>query len=152
MKPVYEKATPKDCELLSETARIAKGHWGYSKELLEQWHDDLTVTPDNFKNHVIYKGFFENDFIGYFSLKDHGMYTELDGMWILPQYHGKGLGTDMILKAKEVARALHYKYIELFADPNADGFYEKCGAKKTGKIPTIIEDRFLNTYHFILNE
>ncbi|WP_255493633.1 GNAT family N-acetyltransferase [Myroides sp. WP-1] len=146
----YTEATIEDCELLTQTAKKAKQFWGYSDALMEKWQDDLAITPTSFLDRSIYKCYVDSDFIGFFVLKDMNGYAELDGLWILPEYHGKGYGRSMIEKAKAVSVEKKYRYIELYSDPNADGFYQRCKAQLVGKVETKIKDRYLNIYRFDL--
>ena len=54
-------------------------------------------------------------------------------MWVLPEYIGKGIGRQLFLHALELARHRRYKIMQLEADPNAQGFYEKMGMRKIGE-------------------
>lgn len=150
MKLTFKLASQLDCDLLTKTAKTAKQHWGYSDELIERWHDDLAITPGSFIDRKIYKCYSADQFIGFYILKDKGIFTELNGLWILPEFHGNGFGREIMDHAKSEALQLGYSYIELYADPYADGFYQKIGGKIVGKIDTLIKDRYLNTYRFEL--
>ena len=46
---------------------------------------------------------------------------------------GKGVGRRLFLHAVETARGRGYKTLQLEADPNAVGFYERMGMHKTGE-------------------
>ena len=46
---------------------------------------------------------------------------------------GKGLGKRLFLHASELARQRGYGTLQLEADPNAAGFYEKMGMHKIGE-------------------
>jgi len=150
MNLTFKIANESDCNLLTDTAKKSKKHWGYSDELIEQWHDDLAVVPESFLNRKIYKSYSGDDFIGFYVILDKGEYCELDGLWILPDHHGKGFGREMMAHAKAEATKSGYNYIRLYADPNVNGFYEKIGGELKGKKETFINDRYLNIYHFDL--
>lgn len=150
MNITFIPAIVSDCDLLTNTAKIAKQHWGYSDELIEIWHNDLAVIPEDFSNCKLFKAFAEGNFIGFYKLLDKGNYCELDGLWILPAFHGNGFGRSIMQHAFEVATQLGYDYIKLFADPHVNGFYEKIGGQLKGKKETVVKDRYLNIYHFEL--
>ncbi|GFD80204.1 hypothetical protein KUL118_30660 [Tenacibaculum sp. KUL118] len=44
------KAQIQDANLLTEIAISSKAYWGYSKEQMEEWKNDLTVSPKMFTN------------------------------------------------------------------------------------------------------
>jgi len=150
MPLTFKAATEKDCVLLTQTAKIAKKHWGYPDEWIEQWHDDLAVVPGSFLHSKLYKAYAGDEFIGFYKLLDKGDHAEIDGLWILPLYHGRGFGRTLMQHATQEALKLGYKYIKLYADPNVNGFYEKIGGELKGQKETIIKDRYLNIYHFSL--
>jgi putative acetyltransferase len=56
---------------------------------------------------------------------------ELKRMWLLPEYHGQGLGYRMITILFDAAREMGYRKIRLMTDPNhqqqAVAFYHKVG-------------------------
>lgn len=48
---------------------------------------------------------------------------------VLPEYRGKGIGIEIVRRLQEKYTGFHQQ--ALIADPNAVGFYEKCGFTKT---------------------
>jgi ribosomal protein S18 acetylase RimI-like enzyme len=52
---------------------------------------------------------------------------------VSPEFIGKGVGKEMFLHALELSRERGYKSLQLEADPNAVGFYEKMGMKRIGE-------------------
>ncbi|MFY1045911.1 GNAT family N-acetyltransferase [Chryseobacterium sp. GP-SGM7] len=138
------KATPSDNEVLTNITKLSKAYWGYSKEQMESWAEDLTITKDYIKKNEVYKLIVEKSVVGYYSyFIEENNHVKLDNLFILPEYVGKGFGkilmTDFLNKIKE----LKIKNITLEADPNAEKFYERFGFIKTGQIETSIKDRFL---------
>lgn len=146
----FSTATEVDCEQLTQTAIIAKKHWGYSDELLEQWYDDLAITPKSFDDRMIVKAEVDGTFVGFYVLLRELGFATLDGLWILPAFHGKGLGKTMVHHALEQAKLLGYPYVELYADPHVDGFYQRLGGQVVGQQETVIKDRYLSIFHFKL--
>jgi ribosomal protein S18 acetylase RimI-like enzyme len=57
----------------------------------------------------------------------------IENLWVLPDYMGKGIGRELFLHALELARQRSCKTLQLEADPNAIGFYEKMGMSKIGE-------------------
>lgn len=150
MNVKFIPATVVDCELLTQTAITAKQHWGYSDELIEKWRADLAITIKSFDDRLIVKAEVDGRFIGFYVLLRELGFATLDGLWILPAFHGRGLGTTMVQHALEQAKQQGYPYLELYADPHVDGFYHRLGGEAVGKQETIIEDRYLTIFHFKL--
>lgn len=119
--------------LLSEIAISAKRHWGYPERWMEIWTPQLTFTPDYFEEH---EGWVVEDGdrpIAFYTLDDHNGTAWLENLWVLPEYIGKGIGKELFHHATALARRRGYKSLQLEADPNAMGFYEKMGMKKVGE-------------------
>ncbi|MBL8092442.1 MAG: GNAT family N-acetyltransferase, partial [Anaerolineales bacterium] len=58
---------------------------------------------------------------------------ELGHLWVLPEYIGKGIGKQLLGHALERCKLLNISSLKIYADPNAQTFYEKMGAKKIGE-------------------
>jgi ribosomal protein S18 acetylase RimI-like enzyme len=58
----------------------------------------------------------------------------------LPDFIGKGIGKRLFAHAVEVSRQREYKILQLEADPNALGFYEKMGMEKIGERTSAVEN------------
>lgn len=149
---LYKKATIADCDLLTETAITAKKHWGYADELIRQWIDLLTITEENFKRGNLYKCFLANEFIGFFALVSKGDYVGLEHLWFLPDYLNKGYGTQVIKEIKRISREEGYKYIEVFADPNTDGFYQRVGGTVVRSVLTNVPGRMMSVFHVTVTD
>ncbi|MCT3897509.1 GNAT family N-acetyltransferase [Elizabethkingia anophelis] len=143
-------ALVEDCEQLTHIAKIAKQHWGYSDTWMRLWENDLSVTPDRFVQGKIEKGVIGEVLIGFYILKNEGDFALLDGLWILPEYHGNGYGKLMFHHALNQAKSMGYYYVQLYADPNVNEFYKKLNGQMVGQIETQIKDRYLSVFRFQL--
>jgi len=65
--------------------------------------------------------------------------AELEHMWIKPDQMGAGVGRTLLLHAKDRAVNLKVSALELSADPNAEGFYQRMGATRIGEVRSEIE-------------
>lgn len=70
---------------------------------------------------------------GYYSLKQDTEGFWLENLWILPEYMGQGIGKQLFQHALERSRAQGVYNLKIESDPNAQAFYEKMGAVKTGE-------------------
>lgn len=143
----YLNATIEDCNLLTETALTSKRHWGYSEELITIWIDQLTIIDLNFNKGELVKCFVDDQYIGFFELRDKSPYVCLEHFWLLPEFINKGYGTVITSEIKRRAKDKGYKYIEVYAEPNANLFYEKMGGICVKQILTSVPGRMMKIYH-----
>jgi N-acetylglutamate synthase-like GNAT family acetyltransferase len=133
------QAKPEEAALLTQIAHEAKRHWGYPESWIEQWRNDLTITPEFIATNEVFVGVFDREVAGCCALVTSDNLAELEHMWIRPQYIGSGVGRALFLRVKERAADLAIPVLELSADPNAEGFYERMGARRIGEVPAEME-------------
>lgn len=77
---------------------------------------------------------------------------ELNHLWVLPEYIGKGIGKQLLQHAFERCKLLNITALKIYADPNAQTFYEKMGAKKISEYHSELfgEDRVLPVMKILL--
>ena len=133
------RATPDEAAALTEIAHAAKRHWGYPENWIEHWKDDLTITPDFIANNEMYVAVAGEEIAGCCALVLRDSQAELEHMWIRPEHMGTGIGRALFHQT--VARAAHLKAtgLEISSDPNAEGFYQRMGAKRIGEVKSEIE-------------
>lgn len=128
------RAQPDEAALLTEIALAAKRHWGYPENWIQHWKDDLTITPDFIANNEIYVAVTGEEIAGCCALVVSDPLAELEHMWIRPAHMGNGVGRALFNQIAERAAQLGAPGFELSADPNAEGFYERMGAKRIGEV------------------
>lgn len=133
------RASPEDANTLTQIALDAKRHWGYPEHWIEHWEADLTVSPEFIRDNHVYVYEREGDVLGFYALCVSGNKAELEHMWVTPAAIGTGIGKELFLDAMERAAALEVREIEISADPNAAGFYERMGASQIGETDGSIE-------------
>src|SRR6266566_6043695 len=133
------KARPEDAATLTSIAFAAKRHWGYPERRIESWHDALTVRPDFITTHETYSAVVENRTVGFYALGRTGDRLDLQHLWVLPDAMGQGVGRFLFTHALERARVLGFGILEIESDPNADGFYQRMGARRIGTHVTALE-------------
>ena len=128
------RARPDEAATLTEIAHAAKRHWGYPEEWIEYWKPDLTITPDFIDNNDVFVAVIGGEIAGCCALVVTGSLAELEHMWIKPEYIGSGVGRSLFEHVKAEAAQLQLPALELSADPNAEGFYERMGAVQVGEV------------------
>lgn len=126
-------AIPEEADVLTQIALTAKAHWGYPKRWMEIWTPQLTFRPEYFERNESWVAVDGAKPIAFYTLQERNEHAWLENLWVLPEYMGKGVGKELFLHAVELARRHGYKSLQLEADPNAVGFYEKMGMHKIDK-------------------
>ena len=139
MKTRIRRATPDETDTLTAIAHAAKRHWGYPEKWIEHWRTDLTLSSDFIANNEVYVAVIEDRIAGCCALVLSDSLAELEHMWIDPQQMGTGIGRALFEHVTKRARQLGVNELELSADPNAEGFYERMGAERIGEVRSEID-------------
>jgi GNAT superfamily N-acetyltransferase len=142
-----------DC-FLTQIAFDAKRHWQYPESWMEKWINELTISKDYIKYNKVYVAEMDSRIVGFYSiafLQEEMMFGKirmeqgywLDHMFIMPEYHHKGIGCSMM---QHIQQSGVYSHMHIFVDPHATGFYEKMGAKFVRSSPSSIEGRDIPVY------
>jgi len=127
------RVNPEEADALTQIALSAKAHWGYPEHWMEIWTPELTLSPEYFEENESWAAVYDATVIAFYTLEERNGNCWLENLWVLPEYIGKGVGKELFLHAMHLARQRGYKTIQLEADPNAIGFYEKMGMHKIGE-------------------
>ena len=133
------RAKTEEAPSLTDIALAAKRHWGYPESWMEAWREDLTVTAEFIERNEVFAAVANDNPIGFYALVKSAGRMELDHLWILPEWIGKGVGRKLLIHALDRASAIGARQIEIVSDPNAEGFYRKLGAKEIGQVISTIE-------------
>jgi len=143
-KMMIKAASKNDHLALSQLTKISKASWGYSSELLNRWDGDLTITPSYIEKNEVYKLVENDNIIAYYSFYIKSLETVLlDNLFVHPDYHGRGLGRQLVEDCVEMVSYAPNKKIMLESDPYASGFYRHMGFIETRKKLSSIPGRFL---------
>lgn len=139
-----QKAKIEDHIRLTEITKKSKSHWGYSEEQIQNWSNSLTITVEYIEQNPVFNLVEENQIIGYYSyIRLENNQVELDNLFLLPEYIGKGFGSFLMNDFLERMRNEKCKRIILDSEPNAEQFYQKIGFQKIGEFETSIKNRFM---------
>jgi GNAT superfamily N-acetyltransferase len=130
MRIAIRLATSEDSERATGIARRAKAHWGYPAEWLASWDRDLVISAADIDRHRTFVASLEDEVVGVCQLQEGDRGAMLEHVWVDPQCHGRGVGRALVEHALAEARGV----IAVVADPNAEAFYVKLGAKRVGEV------------------
>jgi GNAT superfamily N-acetyltransferase len=128
-----ERARAEHASTLTEIAVIAKRHWKYPERWIELWTPSLTISPDYILQNETWMAVIDVKPAGFYSLHKDGESLWLDNLWVLPDFMGQGIGKQLFQHALKRSHVLGASVLKIEADPNAQSFYEKMGARKVGE-------------------
>jgi len=133
------RAKPEDADALTKIAHAAKRHWGYPEHWIESWRDTLTMRAEFIASNVTYSAMEDAGAAGFYVLTDEGDGLHLDHLWIAPHAMGRGIGRALFEHALAQTTKLGHRTLKIEADPNAEGFYSRMGARRVGANVTTID-------------
>jgi GNAT superfamily N-acetyltransferase len=126
------RAKPETADVLTEIAHAAKRHWGYPERWIEAWRDILTMRPEFIASNIAYCALEDNCVVGFYVLTTEHDGARLDHLWIIPAAMRRGIGRALFKHAVDQARMAGFDSIRIEADPYAEAFYQRMGAKRVG--------------------
>lgn len=141
--------------VLTQLCRRSKAHWGYAPELLARWADDLRIAPEDIVRDAVLVAEVasaDGERVAGFARVSAGARLartaasppQLKDLWVEPRDIGSGVGRALFAAACEVARTLPADQLLIVADPHAEGFYLRMGARRIGEEDSeVVEGRRL---------
>ena len=133
------RALSSEAVALTQIAHDAKRHWGYPEHWIQYWEAELTISSDFINNNQVYVAEHDGDIVGFYALVLHGERAELEHMWVAPAHLGEGIGKELFVHAMQQAAGENVSAVEISSDPNAEGFYQRMGARRIGEVPADID-------------
>jgi GNAT superfamily N-acetyltransferase len=134
-----ERARPEDAPVLTEIALASKAYWGYPQRLLDLWEPTLTVYPATVRDQQVYLIRQGGVPVAFYALIGHPPALDLDQLWVLPEWIGKGLGRKLVEHALQRAILLGAEIVDVQAEPHAEEFYLHMGARRVGEFVYTLE-------------
>ena len=139
------RAQPEHADSLTQIAITAKRHWNYPEAWIQFWIPQLTISADYISSNEVWMMTDQEKPIAFYALSQNEDEWELGHLWVLPDHIGKGIGKQLFDHALERCKLLKIPALKIYADPNAQAFYVKMGAKKISEHHSDLfgEDRIL---------
>lgn len=128
-----------EAEMLTEIALRSKAYWGYSAVFMAAARAEMTITREQLERDTTYV--FEAGGVakGFYKLRGvTSEQVELTDLFLAPEGIGFGWGRLLWRHAVEMARNLGYRQMTWESDPNAEGFYLRMGAVRTGEVASSV--------------
>ena len=149
---MIRKALSHEAHLLTEISFSSKRYWDYPEEYMEIWKDELTLTSAYIAENEVFVHLRETMITGYYSLVclrndlHIGSITLKKGLWldhffITPKYIGGGIGRTLFGHCISQLEKSTSSKLNILADPNSSGFYEKMVCNYEYEYPSTIEGR-----------
>ena len=130
---IIREALREEAATLTKIALNAKRHWGYPEHWIQHWQEDLTISSEFITNNLVYVAEDENLIVGFYALVVGERRAELEHMWVAPEHIGTGVGKELFIHAMQTAAGDDVSEVEISADPNAESFYTRMGARRIGE-------------------
>ena len=127
------RASPGDADALTRIAFASKRYWGYPERWISRWSETLTITPEFVRDNGVYAAVAGGEPVGFYALSGTGHELDLEHLWVSPAWIGSGVGRLLFEHAVDRATSRGAKHVEIEADPNAEGFYLRIGARRVGE-------------------
>ena len=142
---IFRDARPDESNKLTQLSLASKAYWGYPKDWIALWTEELTITPNYIKKNMVVVAEENTELLGYISIIEDTLQKKmsienisrgffLDYMFIHPSHIKKGIGKKLFEIATHWCRERQIKQLYIDSDPNAKEFYEKMGAVSIGEI------------------
>jgi ribosomal protein S18 acetylase RimI-like enzyme len=124
---------------LAELAVRSKGSWGYDPGFLAAFRAQL-LAPTGLPEGDVLVATRAGRRVGFAVVRTTHQAAWLDDLWVEPDAMGAGVGRALWEAAVERARTAGCTAVELEADPNAEAFYARMGARRVGERPSSITE------------
>ena len=141
---IIREAVQSELPDLSDLCLRSKAHWGYDTAFLEACREELTVKPDELVTTSIVVAEHGSRLAGIAQVSIENADADLLKLFVDPEHIGQGIGKALFQWAVREARRLGARRMTIEADPDAEGFYRRLGARVIGQAPSgSISGRFL---------
>ncbi len=135
------RAGPDSASELTAIAFSAKASRGYPENWLRIWKDSLTISPAFIQQNETWLAREGEVVAGFFALVQTRGLTRLEHLWVRPEKMCQGIGRALLNHAVALARDLKSDGLTIEADPNAEQFYLRGGARTVGHVEAPVEGR-----------
>lgn len=137
---VIRRARVGEAAALTAIAQASKAYWPYSASQIAAWQEALTITDPLIESGLTWVASDDGGMAGLYVLAPARPHWTLEHFWVLPERMRQGIGRALLGHALSTALQGGASGILIDADPNAESFYQACGATRTGEIAAPIDE------------
>lgn len=146
------RAKEDEAEILTDLAIKSEGYWGYDADYMERFKAIYKVTEEFIKNNPTFVIKEDNIIIGFYGLLIGKEKTELEYLFIEPNYIGKGYGKILWNHMISICKELGIKELIIVTSPQAKDFYVKMGAVYKGDVESLVnKDRLIPQFIYVIS-
>jgi GNAT superfamily N-acetyltransferase len=125
---------PEEAATLSELSVRSKAHWGYDAAFMAACRAELTLRPEDVPAQRTRVAEDAGRIVGFVTVVGDPPNGEVGALFIEPHHIGGGVGRALWNDAIVTAGRAGFTMLTIDADPDAEGFYLRMGAVRTGDV------------------
>ena len=126
---------PAEADAISAIAMQSKAYWGYSADFMAACEAELTYDAAMIESsaQTFIGAQAATALVGFYALAWRSSECcELEALFVMPEYIGKGAGRELLEHAKQQAVREGVPVMRIQGDPHAENFYRQAGARVVG--------------------
>lgn len=148
---ILRPPTVAELPALSELCLRSKAHWGYDQPFLDQCRDELTLTEADLDGTHLAVAVMDDRPVGVVQVAIKAGDADILKLFVAPGYMGRSVGTALFRWGATRAGGEGASRILIDADPGAEPFYLKLGARRVGQSASgSVPGRMLPRLEFVL--
>ena len=128
-------AKASDAGTLTEVAQESKALWGYPSSWLERWRPQLTITHADIGRMIVRVAESRGEVVAFGALDYVRDEWEIAHLWVRPTFTRRGIGRILLTELADAGRTAGARRLRIESDPQAESFYLRAGAVRTGAVP-----------------
>ena len=129
-------ARAEEASALTELALRSKAVWDYDAAFMAKCRAELTMQPSDVLERRTHVAEADGAVVGFVTVCGAPPEGELGELYVEPAAIGGGVGRALLDAALRIARGAGFTSLAIHADPHAEAFYLRRGAKRVGSVPS----------------
>jgi GNAT superfamily N-acetyltransferase len=121
----------------------SKAHWGYDEAFMARCASELRWDDDDLRTMLVHVAERDGALLGFCAVNPAAAPPELDALFVEPDAMGAGVGRALLAQARAAAAAQGIAELAIDADPQAEPFYLREGARRVGEVRSASTGRVL---------
>jgi GNAT superfamily N-acetyltransferase len=136
-------ARPGEAAAITALGLRSKAHWGYDDAFMARCATELRWDEEDLERLLVHVAEQGGELLGFAAVDPAADPPELDALFVEPRAMGAGVGRALLANARAVAEAGGIAELAIDADPEAEAFYLRAGARRVGDVRSPSTGRML---------